>query len=77
MRRIVVSCLLVLALLGCGDDRHRASGPVNYVASKEREPYHEPTCRWAQKIVAGNLETYTTKQEAEADGHRPCKVCKP
>lgn len=77
MRTLVALCLFVLILVSCHDDRQQTSGPVNFVASKEREPYHRPSCRWAKKIDAANLETYSTRDEAQADGHRPCKVCKP
>ena len=48
-----------------------------YVASAIREPFHKPSCEWAQKIADKNLQTFQTKDEAIKAGHRPCKVCKP
>jgi len=48
-----------------------------YVASASREPFHKPTCTWAKKIAAKNLESFKTRDQAIKAGHRPCKVCKP
>ena len=48
-----------------------------YLASVLREPFHRPDCRWAAKISEANLAGYTTRDDAIADGHRPCKVCRP
>ena len=48
-----------------------------YVASVNREPFHKPSCRWAEKISDKNLQTFQTRDEAIKAGHRPCKVCKP
>ena len=42
-----------------------------------REPYHRPDCKWAQRIAPENLVGYDSKEDAEADGHRPCKACRP
>ena len=49
----------------------------SYVASRSREPFHKPTCRYAEKIADKNLQTFKTRDEAIKAGHRPCKVCKP
>jgi len=51
--------------------------PVAYVASKLRDPFHYPTCKWAAKISPANLQTFKTRKEAIQAGHRPCKVCRP
>jgi micrococcal nuclease len=48
-----------------------------FVASVLREPFHKPSCEWAKKISAKNLETFKTRDEAVKAGHRPCKVCRP
>jgi hypothetical protein len=50
---------------------------VRYVASKNGQPFHLPGCASAKKISPENLETFTTREEAIAAGHVPCKVCKP
>ena len=49
----------------------------NYVASRERAPFHTLSCRWAKKIAPENAVYYNTREEAIKDGHRPCTVCKP
>ncbi len=48
-----------------------------YVASSNREPFHFAWCEWALRIAPYNLECYSTRNEAIAAGHRPCKVCGP
>lgn len=48
-----------------------------FVASVLREPFHKRTCKWAAKIAETNLVGYDSREDAIADGHRPCKVCKP
>jgi len=84
MKEISLILLLAwpLALAGCGADKHHtAEGDVArakpYVASAGRDPFHKPDCRWAAKIDTANLRGYDTREQAIADGHRPCKVCKP
>ena len=71
MRGIVLAlCLLLLATSS-------ASSGSRYIASYLREPFHYTSCRWAHKIAPENAVYYDTREEAIADGHRPCKVCKP
>lgn len=48
-----------------------------FVASAAREVYHRPSCEWAAKISDDNLLGYDNIAQAEADGKRPCKVCRP
>lgn len=48
-----------------------------YVASKIREPFHYPWCKWAKKIKEENKQIFRTREEAIESGHRPCKVCNP
>lgn len=48
-----------------------------FVASILRDPFHRPTCKWAKKIHTGNLAGYASREDAIADGHRACKVCRP
>ena len=48
-----------------------------YVASVLREPFHTPDCKWAKKIQTENLVGYASREDAMADGHRPCKICNP
>jgi len=67
-----VCAVVVLALV---IQASRAGG--GYVASSLREPFHRPSCRWAQRIDHANLQQFSTRQAAIDAGHRPCKVCKP
>ena len=53
------------------------SGANEYVASKGGNVFHRPECRWAQNISAENLIRYSSKEEADKDGKRPCKSCNP
>ena len=48
-----------------------------YVASKSRNVFHKPDCRWAKNISPENLVTYKSKDEAIKAGKRPCKTCNP
>lgn len=49
----------------------------NYVGSIESDKYHNPTCRWAEKILKENEIWFDTIDEAKAQGYQPCGVCKP
>lgn len=48
-----------------------------YVASSQRDIYHTPTCRWANKIAIYNLIGFETEGAARKSGRRACKVCNP
>lgn len=48
-----------------------------YVASKNSEVFHEPQCRWVNRIASKNLVTYKSRNDAVNAGKRPCKICKP
>lgn len=71
MKKLLVSLLLALMITGS------ATAAGQYITSSQRKPFHYPTCRSAKKIAPENLQTYTTRDAAIADGHVPCKVCKP
>ena len=45
-------------------------------ATRERI-YHRADCRWAARIGDANLVGWDSAADAEADGYRPCKVCRP
>jgi methylphosphotriester-DNA--protein-cysteine methyltransferase len=49
---------------------------VLYVASKIRQPFHDPSCEWAKKISEDNKLEFTSWADAMKE-HRPCKVCNP
>ncbi|MCL2773212.1 MAG: hypothetical protein FWD71_07655 [Oscillospiraceae bacterium] len=48
------------------------SGETLYVITPTGKKYHYPNCRLVKTI-----KQYVTKEEAEAMGYTPCKVCKP
>jgi len=43
-----------------------------YVITPSGKKYHYPTCRTVKSI-----KQYLTKEEAEASGYEPCKICNP
>jgi len=49
----------------------------NYVASKNSNKYHFPSCQWAQRINPSNRVVFKSAREAIQAGYVPCKVCKP
>ena len=46
-----------------------------FVGSKESDKYHEPTCRWTDKINDSNLVHFDSAEEAKAAGYLPCGTC--
>lgn len=62
--------LLLLLLAGC-------SQQDKYVGSINGNKYHSLDCEWAAKIKPENEVWFSSKEEAEAAGYVPCKVCRP
>ena len=52
-------------------------GAYAYVGSSKSDKYHFPGCTYAASIKTENLVGWNTREEAEAAGYVPCKVCKP
>jgi micrococcal nuclease len=48
-----------------------------YWGSKNSNKYHNPSCKWAQKIKPENKRVFKTVKEAQDAGYVACKVCKP
>ena len=46
-----------------------------FVASKNSDKYHLPTCSMASKIAPENLVSFASKEEAEKAGYKPCQIC--
>lgn len=46
-----------------------------FVASKNSNKYHLPTCRFAKKIKPENQVWFSSAAEAEARGYQPCGTC--
>jgi metal binding Ada-like protein len=47
------------------------------VASKNSKVYHRASCGSAKRITQDNLVSFSSKQQAEQSGRRPCKNCRP
>ncbi|MBN1457713.1 MAG: hypothetical protein JW912_07670 [Sedimentisphaerales bacterium] len=47
------------------------------VASKNSKVYHRASCSFAKRITPDNLVTFSSREQAEQTGRRPCKTCKP
>ena len=56
-----------------------AATPVTegYVASKRSQVFHRPDCKAAAEISEKNLVRYSTRDDAEKAGERPCEECRP
>ena len=49
-----------------------------FVASKERDKYHTPTCRWVEnQMLEENKIWFDSAEDAEAAGFEPCGTCHP
>lgn len=57
-------------------DKQQAS-EHKYIASKNSEVFHNPTCRSAKLIAPENMIGYSSREEAINASKRPCKLCKP
>jgi hypothetical protein len=55
----------------------QTASQAKYVASKNGKVFHTADCGSAARIKPENLVTYNSREEAERDGKRPCKICKP
>ena len=55
----------------------KSEDDCKYVGSKNSDKYHKPSCVWAKKIKLENLVCFSSKEEAEDKGYKPCSVCKP
>ena len=47
------------------------------VGNQETKTCHRADCRMAAKMKADKKVSFTSKAEAEKQGYKPCKVCKP
>ncbi|AVX40773.1 micrococcal nuclease (plasmid) [Carboxydocella thermautotrophica] len=48
-----------------------------FVGSIKSNKYHYPDCRWAKKILPGNLIKFDSPKDARKKGYEPCGVCNP
>lgn len=57
------------------NDGPTAAPDCVYVGSINSDKYHCPTCHHAGNILPENRICFSSKEEAEAEGYVPCKVC--
>jgi len=48
-----------------------------YVGASTSNIFHKKSCKFAKNIPTENLIFFETKEDAQKQGYRPCKVCKP
>jgi hypothetical protein len=48
-----------------------------YLASKSSKVYHRPTCMHAKRMDMSKAVNFSSRDEAEKTGRRPCKTCRP
>jgi hypothetical protein len=48
-----------------------------FVGNKGSNMYHESSCYWAQRIKPRDRVWFSSAQEAQAQGYKPCKACEP
>ena len=80
-KRLLISLVLALSFAAISYPvvpiAYAQNQEVVYVASRNSNKYHYPSCVWAKKIKQSNLVTFKSKAEAQKAGYIPCKVCKP
>lgn len=48
-----------------------------FVGNTNSGKFHEPNCKWVQKMSSSNKITFSSRNEAISQGYQPCKVCNP
>ncbi len=58
-------------------DAKKAEAPKAgaFVGNKDSKTVHQGDCKAAAKIKDGNKATFATREEAEKQGYKACKVC--
>ncbi len=59
------------------EEKAQPQADAPYVASKRSEVFHKADCSSAKRISPENLVSYGSREEAIADGKRPCRRCNP
>ena len=80
VKTALISTLAIsLLLVGCGakSTSPASAGVHTYVGSSNSTVYHYPSCTAAKKIKEANQVWFSDASEANDDGYRPCKICKP
>ncbi|MGN8817597.1 DNA/RNA non-specific endonuclease [Oribacterium sp. HCP28S3_H8] len=50
---------------------------ANYIGNSNSRKFHRPDCKSVAKMSDKNKVTFSTRDEAIADGYQPCKICNP
>ncbi|GEM_PF-2226401 len=48
-----------------------------YFGSRKTNKFHRSSCQYVQRIKAGNVVGFRSREEAIGMGYVPCKVCRP
>ncbi len=48
---------------------------AGFVGNKDSKTFHKADCKTTAKMKEANKVTFTTKEEAEKQGFKACKVC--
>mgnify|MGYP006287325783 CR=1 FL=1 len=59
------------------EDKPNSNNKDKFVGSIESDKYHNPGCRWAEKIKPENEIWFDSVEEAKAEGYKPCGTCSP
>lgn len=54
-----------------------AMNQSGFTASKSSKVYHRSTCAHTKRMDAAKAVTFSSRENAEKTGRRPCKICKP
>jgi phosphatidylserine/phosphatidylglycerophosphate/cardiolipin synthase-like enzyme len=54
-----------------------AKSAAQFVASRNSEVFHRPSCKSVEKISPKNLVRYASREEAIRAGKKPCDECRP
>jgi flagellar biosynthesis protein FlhF len=56
-------------------NRDGNSDSVNYVANRNSELFHHPTCKSVKRINAENITAFNSIEHAIDEGFKPCRAC--
>ena len=59
--------------------QERSQTPVEdfYIANARSGVFHRADCQYVSRMKPANMVEYHSRDKAEGDGYRPCKVCRP
>lgn len=46
-----------------------------YVANKNSDLFHHPSCKWVERISERNMRVFRSREEAAASNFHPCRAC--